>query len=528
MKNWSIQKMFSVLFVSLIVLLIINIVGMLTIAKTAYFTFLEREHIVEIIKIRDAVGNIQLASHADQISTRPTLIENANTVIAAAKSAKKQAELCLDAVLPIEVVLFNLLGFGEAIDICKASLDNREALVSLATDLKQTKLSALDFVQDVEAPLKIAEEHSLKFAAIVPEIRHFMVTLIVSMSVLFAIVLLIGAYMLMKQIKSQLFLLRDDISMLEKSNKLSYATQGFSNNEIGTVAESLSRLLQKFAALIGKVIASNTSLSDESKKLAQLAEDSNESVATQFTMTNEISDSIGHITAAIQDVDDKIMSVADNAKNVDQSAESGRSAMETTSAELSVLSSDVTSAANVVSELAQSGENVAKVIEVIEQIAEQTNLLALNAAIEAARAGEHGRGFAVVSDEVRTLATRTQNSTKEISDIIEQFKAHSSSAVAAMNKSQSQAAQTIEKADEANAALTAIKALSTQINTSAEHVADSAKEQNRVLNGINQNLGQLRDIAKNAKEISSKTKETALAVNQNVDKLDAVVLEFTL
>jgi methyl-accepting chemotaxis protein len=249
-------------------------------------------------------------------------------------------------------------------------------------------------------------------------------------------------------------------------------------------------------------------------------------VLEQFEMSSQVSTAIEHMTQAIQEVAENITKVAKEVGDVDQSAREGQGVVTTTIDDLNGLGADVSAAAEVVDQLATSGEKVGNVLAVITQIADQTNLLALNAAIEAARAGEHGRGFAVVSDEVRTLANKTQESTQEISAIISDFKTGSEAAVAAMKRSQTKAEETIKNADGAINSLNAIAGLSSQITDHANQVAVAAEEQTQVLEGINQNVSVLASSAEKAKDIAVQTHETSLVVSSNVDSMSDMVSAF--
>jgi methyl-accepting chemotaxis protein len=243
-------------------------------------------------------------------------------------------------------------------------------------------------------------------------------------------------------------------------------------------------------------------------------------------MSSEISTAITHMTQAIDDVAGMINQVATDTSQVDNAAIEGQQTLVSTVSALKDLATEISTASKVVDKLATSSEQVTSVLVVITQIAEQTNLLALNAAIEAARAGEHGRGFAVVSDEVRTLATRTQQSTQEISAIIAEFKKDSEAAVTAVSASEHQTKQTIENADAAAQSLQTIGDLSSKIKSHAGQVASAGDAQSKVLQDINANVARLSEAAHESKQTAAQTHQASLVVSQNVSDVSAKVSIF--
>lgn len=529
MENWTVQKKFTVLLSSLIVLLVMNIISLIEVGKTGYFTFLEREHGIGIETIRLSIESIERASNQDDflkyIDTSHQDFRKQG-MKQGVLFTKQQAELCLEAVNPIEVLLFRLLGFGEAIDICEADIVANDKILVEIENLKNSSIELPLFLNAIQEPLAKLQYHTDRFAVLIPEIRKFMTTLILTMISVLSLVLVFAFILVLRSIQRLLLDLVNDIDEVEKHNDLSHLVSIRTHCEIGHVSASFQNLLRKFSEIVRQIVSSNHLLSAESQKLNELVEQSNQSVAKQFQLSESVLQRIKEMTSAVEGVADNINQVAQDVRRVDDSAKDGQQTVQGTILALKALDLEISTASQVVNKLATSGEQVGRVLEVIIQIADQTNLLALNAAIEAARAGEHGRGFAVVSDEVRTLANRTQESTQEISAIIADFKSGSEAAVSAMNKSQKQAHETIEMADKAGQTLASIADISGQISDYAEQVATAAEQQTQGLHEVNTDISVLTNAAEETKLIASETQEVAKVVSRNVDSVSTHVRIF--
>jgi aerotaxis receptor len=197
----------------------------------------------------------------------------------------------------------------------------------------------------------------------------------------------------------------------------------------------------------------------------------------------------------VQEVARNAQQTAEAADKARAEAASGREVVAQTTAAIGQLAKEVMKAADKIHEVDERSDEITAVIDVIRSIAEQTNLLALNAAIEAARAGEAGRGFAVVADEVRTLASRTQKSTQEINSMIERLQHGSGDAVAAMGHSRARAEETIVQADRAVKSLEAITRAVTTISDMSTQIATAVEQQSAVGNEINRSITSIRHVA---------------------------------
>ena len=214
--------------------------------------------------------------------------------------------------------------------------------------------------------------------------------------------------------------------------------------------------------------------------------------------------------------------------SADTSAKNGREIVNQTVEGINLLSTDVSSAASIIADLAQQADSIGTVLDVIRGIAEQTNLLALNAAIEAARAGEQGRGFVVVADEVRTLASRTQESTEEIQKMIENLQSGSRQAVSVMDQSQSQSEKTVEMAATAGQSLDAIVSAMNEISRMNKQIVHAAGEQQRTADAVSQNVMTIQTVAEETSNSSAAAKQSSDNASQQVATLQSKMGQFKI
>ncbi|WP_078119005.1 methyl-accepting chemotaxis protein [Thiosocius teredinicola] len=272
-------------------------------------------------------------------------------------------------------------------------------------------------------------------------------------------------------------------------------TDGKTNNEIYRLARQVQMMVDSLGDLITGISASTQALSNASQRVAQVAFQTNDGVKNQQVETDQVATAINELVATVQEVARNAASAAEETKQADQKAGHGASVVRSVAAAIESLASEVEQSAQVIGRVERESENIGTVLEVIRGIAEQTNLLALNAAIEAARAGEQGRGFAVVADEVRNLAQRTQQSTTEIDEMIQRLQASSKEAVAAMEAGRSKATDSVTRAGEAGENLTEIAKSTSAITGVTVQIASAAEEQTSVAEEINRSVIRIRDVA---------------------------------
>src|SRR5699024_2663108 len=235
-------------------------------------------------------------------------------------------------------------------------------------------------------------------------------------------------------------------------------------------------------------------LHEVSDQVANVAETTLKAVVEQRTETDMVASAMNEMSTTVQEVARNTAQTAEASQGADDESKAGVLVAEEAIRGIEELIVEIESAAQVVQQVEADTESISAVLDVIQGIAEQTNLLALNAAIEAARAGEQGRGFAVVADEVRTLASRTQNSTEEIQDMIERLQNGVKRAVGAMTDAQERAKVGSECVEKASQSLHVIAAEVTTINDMNTQVATAAEEQSAVAEEINRNITTISDI----------------------------------
>jgi len=252
------------------------------------------------------------------------------------------------------------------------------------------------------------------------------------------------------------------------------------------------------------------------------------SVLKSNSRVEQVATAMNEMTSTVQEVSRNANQAADAAVNADNESQTGNVVVTKTVDSINSLASEVANATTVINELKDDTESISSILDVIRGIAEQTNLLALNAAIEAARAGEQGRGFAVVADEVRTLASRTQQSTTEISSMIEKLQSGANSAVTVMQDSLERTETTVEHATKAGISLTSITAAVATINDMNLQIANAAKEQTEVAEDINKNIIEINMIAEQTSSHSKDTAQTSTELSDLAKQLAGVVGQFRI
>ncbi len=285
----------------------------------------------------------------------------------------------------------------------------------------------------------------------------------------------------------------EDIS--EGEGDLTRRLQVHGKDEMGQLSASFNKFIDKIQEMVRQVSGATTQLAAAAEEMSIITSETSQGVYQQRSETEQVATAMTEMTATVQEVAGNAESAAETASEADSQAAAGRSVVNNTINSIGRLAQEVETASDVISRLEGDSEKIGAVLSVIQSIAEQTNLLALNAAIEAARAGEQGRGFAVVADEVRNLASRTQSSTGEIRQMIEALQTGARNAVAVMEAGRNQAQSSVEQADNAGQALQSIASAVNKIKDMNQQIAEAARQQGQVAEDINRSVINITHIA---------------------------------
>ncbi|WP_020209421.1 methyl-accepting chemotaxis protein [Gilvimarinus chinensis] len=277
------------------------------------------------------------------------------------------------------------------------------------------------------------------------------------------------------------------------------------NDELGELSGHVNQFMEKLQHLIGQIRANTEEVSQAANTMLSVSERSQGAADEQCHSITMVVTAVNELTVAIHEVAQNTNETADSAKRANGITESGQERIETAVNRVQELSNRIAETAGVMAQLEDEAKNVTSVIDVIRGVAEQTNLLALNAAIEAARAGEQGRGFAVVADEVRTLASRTQESTEDIQKMLAQLQTGVQSAVTAMNYSNEMTGEAVQAANDGGESLVNIRDAVSSITNMAIQIASAAEEQSSVTADIDKNLVEINQLAMNTSDDAAKT-----------------------
>ncbi len=299
-------------------------------------------------------------------------------------------------------------------------------------------------------------------------------------------------------------------------------------DEIGELRKSINRYIGELRGTIQMLASDVTTLSQVASELQSTSNEQNENANIQLKESIYVSDAMTEMTASAREVATITGGAANAAHNADEAANNGKLVVSQTVESINALAEEVENTSSVITTLQSNSENIGSVLDVIRGVAEQTNLLALNAAIEAARAGEQGRGFAVVADEVRTLASRTQESTEEIQQIIRQLQTDSAHAVEAMEKGRTQAHASVAQAARAGDSLKEITDAVTTIRDMNSQIASAAEEQTARSEEVKSNVEKINHVTELSTQIAERTSTVSEQLIETASRLEALIGKFKI
>lgn len=299
-----------------------------------------------------------------------------------------------------------------------------------------------------------------------------------------------------------------------------------SKDEAGQLAETFNTFVAKIQQTITEVVVSSNAVRAEMTNIQSITQGVAHGASNQQQESDAVATAVHQMSTTSETVSHNAETAANVSLEANNEASNAKQVITQTVESISSLSSELDGASKVINTLEQDVGNIASILDVIRGIADQTNLLALNAAIEAARAGEQGRGFAVVADEVRSLASKTQDSTGEIQTMIEKLQSGAMQAVQVMESSQESGERTVEQASEAGHSLDAIVQSISTINDLNMQIATAAKEQSQVSQDVSNNVQRIADNSHQVVEMVASAENACGMLSDQCENLDGLVAQF--
>lgn len=351
-----------------------------------------------------------------------------------------------------------------------------------------------------------------------------MMVLIVSLSLvgLLIIYLYAGFYMATRRTLKRLSVLMGQVA----GGDMTVQVEVDSRDELGTLASEFNDTVERIRELIRQVSHTAGEVHQQSQQVESISSESSQAVASQRSQIEQVATAMNEMSATSQEVARSAASAVTSAEQVNMETLNGRKLVESSVEGIGKLADEIENSVKVINKLADDSSSISRVLEVIKGVAEQTNLLALNAAIEAARAGEQGRGFAVVADEVRTLARRTQQSTEEIEQMIARLQEGVNGAVKAMGASHGMTGSTVESSLKVQEALGNILKSVTQIVDQSQQIAAAAEEQTAVSHDIDHNIVQINQAGERTAEGARQAEQSSNRMGQLVKDLQHIISAF--
>ncbi len=505
MKDLPLKKKLAIAIIAAFLSLVIVLFGVRLMGKVIDFAYLEREHMVAITKVSDELEKPS--------PDRKFLLDSI-------VYAQSQAKLVGESVFSVEKVLFHLLGQGFLLDLAEEDLDRLDLVINKLESIPNTHLTP-NHVAEINPLMVWPVEKSQVFGTKLSDSAAFvkMLVMILVISIIGIVIAIIG------------FIISTAIPPLEKTAEVTCKiARGDLNIDLNA-----DHIEPATADMVSGLRSMVLAINEVMVKLSEAAQ-SNASISEQTLKgVNRQQSEVGQLTHSIEEMSLSIQAVAEAAQEANQAtkeghAESSESTKIVAEAVTSIdsLAKEVSLSSEAIKKIEADSESILSVVDMINELTEQTNLLALNAAIEAARAGEQGRGFAVVADEVRTLAQRTQASTGQIQETIDKLLKSTSGAVGIMDRCCDIANRSVEKA---NGAGTAIRNASDQMSNIMrlnEQISSATEEQSSVTKDINNNTQAINIVAEEAALGAQETAKSCEDLAGLIVQMKTVVSKFTV
>ncbi len=478
--------------------------------------------LVNMSKVRDTLASAVTTGDEDSLNQAQTLAEETRASLNKLKSLDPNMASDANNILR----RFNEY-FDVAYGVSESMVNNTADFSKLGELSEQMNSSFETTVADLRRFTDAQQQEFEQAFENYADSQAFLFYLGIGMVVLTTIVLFATAWLIVSQIRGSIVQVVNSLrDIAEEDGDLTVRIQTKAKDEIGDLVRYFNSFMEKLQGVVKDIVNTTLPLSQLAQNLNQLTDQTNQTIDVQQSSANSAKSAVDNMNNSVTHVAEAAAEAATAAGDAATAANEGQRVVDTTVNSIQTLAENVRETADVIRKLEDDSNQVGVVLDVIKGIAEQTNLLALNAAIEAARAGEQGRGFAVVADEVRTLASRTQQSTEEIQSTIEQLQSAARSAVGVMNRGTEQAEQSVETAHKAGDSLTVITDTISRISAMNEQIARSTDEQQQVAMTI---VGHVDEIHTRTDQTSANSSKLASVSGELADlaqNLESIARQF--